>query len=122
MRFRMLQNTLQWTLSFPNFTWCSALFEKCTLRFGPKDFVLFRKIDLYIGDSISWKTQPNCFEFSNKSRRSFSNTFLRLSAGLTVSLSVHEDALFTEFCIPIVFCNLDIRDANNHMMYSYKFL
>ena len=62
----MLINTLGWTLSFPNFCGVRYLFEKCTLRFGPNDFVLFCYIDLDFGRSISWNTQPDGFEFFNK--------------------------------------------------------
>ena len=35
-------------------------YENCTLRCGSKDFVSFRKIELDIGGSIFWNTQPNC--------------------------------------------------------------
>ena len=38
------------------------LFETCTLRFDPKNCVLFGRIDLDVSGSISWNTQPNCFE------------------------------------------------------------
>ena len=57
MRFRMLNNTLRWTLSFLFCTWRKVIFAKCTLRFGPKDMVL-RKIDLDFGG--------DCFEFFQK--------------------------------------------------------
>ena len=73
------------------------LFEKCTLRFGPEDFVLFRKIDLDCGGRKSWITQPICFWFFNKATDPFSTTFLWLFAGLTVNLSVPESALFAKF-------------------------
>ena len=88
MRFRMLSNTLRWTLSFPNIYVAQGIFDKCTLRFGHKDFVFFRKIDLDLGCSMSWNTQPNCFEFINKANGSFSTTSLCLLVRLTVNLMV----------------------------------
>ena len=54
MKFKMLNNTLDWTLSFPIFTWRNALFEDCTLRFGSEDCVpFFREIDFDFGGSVS---------------------------------------------------------------------
>ena len=41
VRFPLLKNFSRWTLSFPIFTVCNVPFEKCTLRFGAKNFVLF---------------------------------------------------------------------------------
>ena len=37
-----------------SFMWRSVPFENCTLRFGVKNFVLFREIDLDFGGSMSW--------------------------------------------------------------------
>ena len=46
-----------------------------------------------------------------------STTFIRIFAGLPVSRS------YRRICIPIQFCNLDIReDTNKHATASYKFL
>ena len=39
MRTRVLNRTLRWTLSFPNFTLRNVPFENGTLLFGPNDFV-----------------------------------------------------------------------------------
>ena len=65
MKFWMLNNTLPPTLFSRFCTWRNVPFEKCTLRFGPKDFVHFRKIELDFGGSTSWNTLPNCSEFFN---------------------------------------------------------
>ena len=71
MRFTRLQNSLRWTLSFPIFTWRNVPLENCTLRFGPKDFVFFGKIDLDFSGSTSKKTQLNCLELFNEAAYPF---------------------------------------------------
>ena len=48
VRWRMLSYTLGWT-------WRDAPIEKCTLCFGLKNVAPFRKIDLDVVGSISWK-------------------------------------------------------------------
>ena len=42
LRFTFLNNSLRWTLSFPNFTCRNGPFEKPTVQSEPEDFVLFR--------------------------------------------------------------------------------
>ena len=69
----------------------------------------------WISASLYWNTQPICIEFFIKATDPFSTTFLRLSAGLTVNLSVPEYALFAKNWISNQTCNFEIReDANNH--------
>ena len=63
------------------FTWLGVSFQKCTLRLGPKDFGLFRKIDLDFCGSISWNTQPTCFDFFNWATVPFPPLFFGFSLG-----------------------------------------
>ena len=94
LRFTLLNNSLRWTLLSRIFMWCNVPFENRTVRSDPKGFVLFRKIDLDFGVSLSCNTQPTCFTLLQQSNRSLSTTFLRLFAGLTVS--VPEQTLIAE--------------------------
>ena len=57
------------------FMWRNALFENCILRFGPWDFVPFRKIELDFCGSMSWNAQPGCLEFFNKATDPFLTFF-----------------------------------------------
>ena len=64
-------------------------FEKCKLRFGNKDFVLFRKIDMDVGGSISWHPHPNCREFFNKATDPFPPFFGFLLGWLSTSVCLN---------------------------------
>ena len=63
------------------FMWCNVPSENRTLRFGPKNCVFFRKIDLDFGSSMSWNTQPNCVEFFNKATDPFTPFFFDFLLG-----------------------------------------
>ena len=65
MRTSMPNHTLRWALSFPN-VHVALPCTNPTLRFGPKNFVPFRDIDLDFGGSMSWHTQLNSLEILNK--------------------------------------------------------
>ena len=91
VRFTLLNNSLRRTCS-RIFTWRGVPFEKCTLRFGSKNCVLFPKIDLDFGGSISRNTQANCFEFFNKATDPFLPLFFCLLLGwlsTSVCLNTH---------------------------------
>ena len=51
-------------------------FETCTLRFGHKDFVSFRQIELNFRGSMSWNTQPDCLEVFNEATEPIPPFFL----------------------------------------------
>ena len=80
LRFALLNNSLRST-----FLQCKVPFGNRTLRFHPKDFVLFRKVDWDFGGSVSWNTQPTCYDFFTMATDPFSSTFLRPFIGLTVN-------------------------------------
>ena len=67
-------------------------------RFGPKNLVLFRKIDWDFGGSKSLNTQPTCFEFFNEG-----TGFLLGRLSISVCLNTHSTP---RICIPIQICNL----------------
>ena len=72
------------------------LFEKCTLRFGPKNFVHFCEIDWILtalNPGIRNLIAPN----SSIKHQNPSHDFLRLFVGLTVNLFVPKYALSAEF-------------------------
>ena len=92
------------------FMWRNVLFEKWTLRFGPKNFVRLEfptALNPGIRILIAWNSsmkQQNLYH-------QFSSVFL---LGWHVNLFVLEYTLFHRICIPIVFCDVDIRkDAKN---------
>ena len=64
---------------------------------APRNFGLFRRIDLEFGGSVSWKTTSRYSDFPSKATDPLSTTFLRLLTGLTVNLSVPGYALIAKF-------------------------
>ena len=66
---------------FPDFYGAYGPFEKCTLRFGPKKFVLFQKIDLVFDGSLSWNAQHNRFEIVNEATGLFPPLFFGFLMG-----------------------------------------
>ena len=78
------------------FTRRNVPYENFTVCFGPKVFMLLREIELDFDGSTSWNTQPNSFEFINKATKPLQPIFFIFFVGLTVNLSLHEDAFFTE--------------------------
>ena len=97
---------------------CRVPFEKCTVRFDPTYFVLFRNIDFHFGAGIR---NPKIWTSSTK-RPILSTTFLRLATGLPVTLSILEHAFIAEFANRFCFVMLNIRkDANGPMTESCSF-
>ena len=106
-------NSLRWTRIF---MWCNVLLriERC----DPIPKILCSSVkSTWISLALYPEIRKPKVLSSSIKHSILSTTFLRIFAGLPVSRS------YRRICIPIQFCNLDIReDTNNHATASYNFL
>ena len=97
IRTSVMNHTLRRTLSFRIFTWRDVPLENCALRFGPKDFVPFRKIELVLAALRPGIRNLPAWNSSIWRQNLYHKFRFRFFVGLTVNLSVHKSALFTGF-------------------------